>query len=337
MPYPFFKLEAGQENTAGTAVAATTKVPSLKFHPGMGYLNIVQPEEERGSLAMYHRNYVASQLAEGALEGEATFEEITIPLCMAIEDINGTATTTSHGSAYTWVFEPSWTSTNTPGTWTLEFGDDVQAYESAYVFGTDLSISGSTEEAWQLSCNVAGRAIDTCTFTGNDVTSGYTVESILMQETKLYIDDDTSAGPGTTQITGAFLDFDWSMGEHFGPRFTADGELYFSGVRECALAPTLDLTLVVDATTKDQIVSKYEGQTKQLVRIAGEGSAISSGTNKYAYIDMAGIITDVSELGETDCDTVMTLTLTGEYSSLWSKVFSISLQNECAFPYGESS
>jgi len=169
MPYPFYKLEAGQESTAGTAVAATTKVPSLKFHPGMGYLNIVQPEEERGNLAMYHRNYVASQLVEGALEGEATFEELTIPLCMSIEDINGAATTTAWGASYDWVFEPSWTSTNTPGTWTLEFGDDVQAYETAYVFGTDLNISGSTEEAWQVSCNVVGRAIDTCTFTGKDV------------------------------------------------------------------------------------------------------------------------------------------------------------------------
>jgi len=129
------------------------------------------------------------------------------------------------------------------------------------------------------------------------------------------------------------------MGEHFGPRFTADGEKYFSGVRECKLAPTLDLTLVVDATTKDQIVSKYENQTLQVVKIEAEGAAVttSASNHHFARIEMAGIITDVSELGETDCDTVMTLTITGEYSPTMAEVFKISLNNDCQYPYGEAS
>jgi len=336
MPYPFWKLEAGQETASSGAVAAKTKVPSLKFHPAMGYLRVVQPEEERGNLAAYHRAYVASQLVEGELAGEATFEEITIPLCMTIEDINGTATSTAAGTSYRWVFEPSWTSSNSPGLWTLEYGDDSQAWEANYTFGTGLTISGSTEEAWMVSVPTVSKDNSTTTFTGKSVTSGYTVETILMQETKLYMDDETSAG-ATTQITGAFLDFEFNLPEHFAPRFTADGEKYFSGVRECKVAPELTLTLVVDSTTKTYITTDYENQTLQVVKIQADGATVSTGYDKYARIEMAGVITDISELTETDCDTTMVLTLTGAYSSKMAEVFKVSLFNECAYPYGESA
>lgn len=336
MATAFYKVECGQESTAGSAVASTTKIPSLVFRPAMGYLNIIQPEEERGSLAAYHRNYVASQLVEGALEGEATYEEITIPLAMAIEDVDGTATSTSAGASYRWTFEPSWTSGNSPGTWTVEFGDDTQAWETEYVFGTGLTIGGAVEEAWTLSCDVVGRSHTSASFTGSSVSDS--VESILMQKSKLYIADDTSSDLTTSdQITGAFLEFEWSLPEHYGPRFTGDGNLYYSGVRELQVAPELSVTVVVDSTTKNQITQKYENQTKQIVWIEGNGTTISGSYAKYAKIKGAYTITDVSELGDEDGDTVMTLTLTGEYSSKTSNVFSIDLFNTIQYPFGESS
>jgi len=215
---------------------------------------------------------------------------------MCIEDVDGAATTAASGSSYNWTFEPNWTSGNTPGTWTLEYGDDVQAWETDYVFGTGFSITGSTEEAWQISCDVVGQTNTSTSFTGAGVTSGVTVETILMQKSKLYICDDTSAGATSTQITGAFLDFDWSLPEHFGPRFTGDGNKYFSGVRECKVAPECTVTLVVDSTTKDQITQKYENQTKQIVRVEGNGATISGSTVKYVQLDLAGTVTGLSEL-----------------------------------------
>lgn len=338
MATAFYKVECGQETTAGTAVPSTTTLPSFAFRPAMGYLEVVQPEEERGSLAAYHRNYVASELVEGTLEGEATFEEITIPLCMAIEDANGAATSTEAGSSYRWSFEPNWTSGNSPGTWTLEYGDDTQAWETEYVFGSGLTISGSVEEAWTLSCDVAGRANTSTTFTGSPVTSGYTIETILMQKSKLYMADDTSSDLTTSdQVSGAFLDFEWSLPDHYAPRFTGDGNLYFSGVRESKVAPELTVSLVVDSNTKSQITQKYENQTRQIVWIEGIGSTISGSYDKYVKIKGAYAITDLSELSDEDGDTTITLTMTGEYSSKWGSLFSVELFNELDYPYGESS
>jgi len=335
MATPFYKVQAGQEGTAGTAVAATVVLAGLKFRPGMGYLNIIQPDEERGSLARYARNYVASKLVEGTLEGEATFEEIVIPLCMTIEDIDGSAPATNL-STYDWDFEPNWTSSNSPGTWTLEFGDDVQAWEAEYVFGTGLTISGSQEEAWQVSCPVVGRKMATTSFTGSkSVASDLT--TILFQESKLYFDAEDGT-IGSTQVTGSFLDFEWSMGDHYAPRFTGDGELYFNAVRECKVAPTLNLTLVLDATTKTYITSLYENQTQRLVRVAADGKTTGDGGYaRYCYIDGCYVITDLAELADRDCDTVMSLTLTGEYGSNYGKVFNVKVRNELQYPPGEAS
>lgn len=337
MATPFYKVEVGQASTTTANVASVTTSPTLSFRPGMGDLNIIHPEEERGVLAAYHRSYVASKLAEGTLEGDATFEEITIPLCLAILDADGTSMTTA-GPGYSWSFEPAWSTSNDPGIWTIEFGDDVQAFEMGYVFGTNLNISGSTEEEWSVSCDVVGQAIDTCTFTGSAVTTGYDVETILMQETMLYMTTDSTGIDTTTdQVEGAFLDFDFTLPDHYKPRFTADGELYFSGIKECKIAPELELTLVVDADTKDQITDYYQNQTQQIIRIQADGSEITTGTNKFARIEMCGIITDVSELADDDCDTVITLTFVGEYNATYGSVFSIELQNELNFPYGEAS
>jgi len=339
MASPFYKVEAGEETagagTRGTAVAATTKLASLGFRPAMGYLNLIQPEEERGSLAQYHRSYIASKLVEGTLEGEATFEEIIIPLCMNIEDIDGSAASTITSSTYDWDFEPNWTSANNPGTWTMEWGDDVQAWEAEYVFGTGLTISGATEESWMISSDVAGRKLTTASFSGSSVVSD--LENILFQESKLYIDDESST-IGTTQITGSFLDFEWSLGQHYTYRFTGDGELYFNSHKECKHAPELTLTLVLDATTKTQLTTKYENETQQVVRIAADGGTTGDGGySKYCYIDGCYKITDVSELGDSDCDTIVSLTMTGEYGSTYGKMYNIQVRNKLQYPPGESS
>jgi len=213
----------------------------------------------------------------------------------------------------------------------------VGVWMNTYTFGTGLTLSGSTEEAWQVSCPAVAKGKEASAFDSASVDG--TVESILMQKTKLYVHDETSSDIDTTsnQVTGAFLDFEWNLPEHYGPRFTGDGNLYLSGVRECKMNPELTLTLVLDATTKTYITSQYENQTKQMWYIVGEGSDITSGYPKNCKIKHCGTITDVSEIGEQDCDSIVSLTISGQYGDTWGKLFAITLQHPDQFPYGESS
>ena len=325
MAYAFYKIQAGKESSHGTACAATAKWMCYTLHPTVGDLSWVQPEEERGSLAAFFRAYAPQRQAElGDLEGDATFEDILYPLLMAVK--GGVTPTQPDGTTntYLWTFSPDLTSGNDPDTFTVEWGDDVQAWESEYVFATSLTISGALGEAWKVAASLVGRQHTATTFTAG--LSDRTVESCLMNLTKLYI-DDSGGSIGSTQITGAFVDFEWRLPVHFVPFFTADGNKYFTTHSEKKMAPELDLTLVLDNTTKTLLTTKYTAGTGQLVRIAGIGSTIEGGYTKYIHIDGAYHINGIDELGESEGKTVVAMHLLGIYDSDWGKLFEIAVQN----------
>ena len=328
--YGLYKVQAGKESTAGTAVAATAKWMANLLHPVVGDLQWTQPEEERGALAGAYRAYAAQRMAEmGNLTGDVTFEDLPIWAGMSIV---GGVTPTQPDSAgapntYLWTYEPSLTSANTPDTYTVEWGDDVQVWESEYCFGTGLEISGSLGEAWQLSMPVVGRQHTSTTFTGG--LSDRTVESVLTNLSKVYF-DDSGGTIGSTQITNAIRDFTWNMGDHFTAFFTLDGNKYFSKHSERKFAngsPELDITMVVDSTTKTLLTTKYTAGTVQLVRIEGIGSAIESTYTKYVYIDGAYLIKGIDEIAEADGESVVTLHLAGQYDDTWGKLFVLAIQN----------
>jgi len=329
--YGLYKVQAGLEAEAGTAVAADHKWMANLLHPKVGDQQWIQPEEERGSLAGAFRAYFAQRMAElGSLVGDVTFEDLPIWLGMAIV---GSVSPTQPDSAespdtYLWTYAPSLTSGNTPDTYTIEWGDDVQVWESEYAFATDLEISGSLGEAWKISMPIVGRQHSTASFTG--ALSDRTVESVLTNISKLYM-DDAGGSIGTTQIESAFRDFSWKMGEHFAPFFTAEGNKYFTMFSEKKFglgSPTLDITLVVDATTKTLITTKYAAGTVQLVRIEGTGTSIEDAYTRYVYLDGAYLITGVDEIAEANGESVVTLHLAGQYDSTYAKLFEIAVMNK---------
>ena len=332
MASPFYKVQAGAEDTAGTAVAATAKWMQFLLHPTVGDLDWQQREEERGSLVGAFRAEAPSQKAElGDLVGDVTFEDIIYPLLMAIETVTASQPDSSnYPSSYLWDFDPALTSANTPKTFTVEWGDDVQAWEAPYAFATGLKIEGDVNGIWQVTAPLVGRKNDTTTFTAD--LSDRTVESVLMNKSKLYM-DDAGGTLGDTQITTAFRRFGWDMGEHFAPFQTSDGQKYFTKHSEKKFAlgsPQLVLGLVLDSTTKTLITTKYDAGTVQLVRIESTGSEIESGSSKYIYIDGAYLIQNVAELAEEDGQTLVELTLAGQYDSTYAKLFRIQVHNGVA-------
>jgi len=316
----FRRIQVGKETTPGTAVAATAKLMGMTLKAPLGDRRIVQPEEERGSLAGAFRSYTQAIGWEGAtLSGDATFEDILYLLAMAVE---GGVTPSGLGTAKTWTFSPSLTSANSPDTFTLEFGDDTQAYEVEYVLATGLEISGGVGQALKCSANLVGRQITPTTFTPSLVDRN--VESALAGKTSLYM-DDAGGTIGTTAKAATLLDWTWRLPEHFAT-IAHQGSLYFTAVREQRMKPTLEMTVEFNAGVA-ALRTKYASETAQLVRIEAVGGLIETGTNKKLTIDGAYKIVDFDVLDERNGADIVKLTLHGEYDATYGKLFEIVVVN----------
>lgn len=334
MAMPFYKVQAGQEviTTHGTAVPATAKWMAYKLYPKVGDLAWEQPEEDRGSLIGAFWAYAPAQVAEmGDLEGPATFEDILYPLLMGIKGgVTPTTPNTAQPTVKLWTFTPNLTiaqGPNNPDSFTVEWGDDVQAWESEYVIATGLKLSGKYDEAWKVSASLVGRRHTADAFTGS--LADRTVQACLFNLSKLYM-DDSGASIGATQIVSAFSEFDWSLPGHFDVVPTGDGALYFTLHSEQKLKPELNLILVLDATTKALITTKYKAGTVQLIRIKGIGTVIGGGLTNFIQLDGAYRIMDVEKLGELKGLTIARLKLAGENDSGYAKLFEIAVQNTIA-------
>lgn len=327
------KIQLGQEGVAGSAVPATAKLMGMLLRAQLKDREIVQPDDERGSLASAHRSYSPGYLWNGVLEGDLTFEDIMYLLGMAIgtypePTVPGGGTLSR---LHTWT--PNLATANTPDTFTMEFGDDTEQYEAEYCFATGLEISSLIDQAIRFSSPIVGRQLTVTNFTA--ALADRTVESALAAKTALYM-DDTGGTIGSTQKQVTLIDWTWRLGPHFVPKKRQDGNLYFAGVSEVKFKPELELLCEFNAgvaTLRD----KYVAETRQLVRLKTLGSLIEGALYKTFQIDGAYKILEFDTLDERDGSDVVRLRLGGEYDATWTKLFEIQVQNTLAnYPGGES-
>lgn len=316
------RVQVGLESTPGTSVAATSRLMGFSLGGNLNDRVVVQPMDQRASLAAHSRGYTTGYLWEDTLDGEATYEDIIYLLGWAIK--GAITPSTVDTNAKKWLYTPSLTSANVPDTSTLEFGDDTQEYEAEYVFAKGLTISGAIDEPVKVSADVCGRQLSASSFTGS--LTARTVEQILSQKFKLYM-DDAGGTIGSTQKTLTLIDWQFKTGAHFIPKKHQDGNLYFSGYSEVAMAPELQLTMELNANTT-AIRGKYTAETVQLVRLIGTGSLIGAvSALKTLCIDGAYRITKFDKIGEKNGADVVAVSLVGEYDSTYAKVFEIYAQN----------
>lgn len=142
-----------------------------------------------------------------------------------------------------------------------------------------------------------------------------TVEEILFQKAKLYI-DNVSGTIGTTQKSNVFLAFDLELNTGWKGQHTGDGNLYFSFAKYTKASWTLQVTFEHDGTA---VLEKkaWRDKTARLVRIKIEGTAFAVAGSIYTYktliIDVPGIWTDFSALENDDGNDTVTGTLKGGY------------------------
>lgn len=307
------KIQMGREATAGTAVAATT------IWRGTGTIEdkreVVFPEEDVGYLSGIDRSYIPKLDAALSMDSiEATYEQL--PHIFEAGIRTDTPAQDGAGSDYIYEYVFPTTSKNTLKTYTLEGGDDQQAEEMEYSFVESFTLEGAAGEALMMSAEWRGRQVTDTTFTaGQSIPS---VEEILVSKGKIYI-DDVSGTIGTTQKTSTLLGLTLNVTTGWIPKYTADGNKYFTFIQSTPPEVTLQLTFEHDGTATAE-KTNWRNETARLIRLEFEGeTAFATPGTTYSYntfrIDMAGKWETFDKLGEQDGNDIITATFRARYNS----------------------
>lgn len=318
------KIQIGEESTKGTAVPATAILLgalTMKETP-----TIHRPEEERGSMAEFFRSLKVANLAELSFEGDATFEQILYLLHMGVA---GNVSPTGDGAAtpYLWTFTPALAAAATFDAFTFEYGDDIQAWETEFCMASEVSIKGALNEAMIMAASIFGRKMTATTFTA--ALSLPTVESIPFQKAKLYIDDEDGT-IGTTEKSSLLVAAEYVINTGLVPKRYADGSIDFTSYQESIKNVELKLTFAFNANAETER-TKFDGETLRLFRIEAEGSDMGGVLgNKKLTLDLCGIYTDFSTLEDREGEDVVSITVSGQLGTNYTKLYELAVTNNVA-------
>ena len=116
-------------------------------------------------------------------------------------------------------------------------------------------------------------------------------------------------------------------------RPTGDGNLFFGYAKydPSQVEVTLEMKFEHDSKAETQLTA-FEGETRQQVQLLIEGSQVGTPGTTYTFlsliIDIAGVWTDFSELGDDDGNSVIDVTMIGAYDSVAALFSSVTLVNE---------
>ena len=310
-------LGIGLQGGTGTPV-----VPDVLLHATCELkpnVTKIHPEEDVSSYAPV-RHYVGATEAEGTIKMDATYEELTYLLAMAMpyDEPSG---------SYLWEWPLPFQTDPATYLFTIEF-QDAGPYDSSGAYtlritdalGTGLTISGEAGAGWQVEMPLAGRNLDYITNISDNINSAMdeSVTPIKMAETTLQI-DSAYGSIGTTTVE-EFISFNWKLeGLKHVKRFA--GSLFPNAHGYGRWKTTLELVLDINSevlTLGDAALAT----TQFAVRVKGYVDAAD-----YCYIDGVYMVEDISTLDDRDGNNTIKVTLLGEKDSS-DNTGLISLQND---------
>lgn len=325
------------ENTPGTAEAATAvllyETLTQKVHSSVFY----QPIQDRGNLAKnIEVPLEVSALAEFEMAGDL-YDQIMVYI--ASNSIRGNVTGVSAGGAkpleIIWTFEPALTAPNTPDqtngidTFTGELGNNIQAYESEYLFTVSFEIEGNFNEAVKFNWKLQGRTVTETTFTGA-LTAPTNHQMFATNKAKWFVDANYAA-IGTTNKPSVLKKFKYTFETMFTARYTAGGNLYFDALNEDRKAPVMELTLMRDTANTgmfDVELTKFLAQSISFQRIALFGKTeMDAGQSNppYIYLDGAWRAREWPETDQEDGNEMVTVTFDGVLDPTSSKMMGVTV------------
>lgn len=307
------KIQLGLESSSGTAVAATV------IYRGLGNTDDKTPhdevEENVGYLSGTGREVVSKyDVMFDFPEHVATFEQLGYHFSAGVENIVSGSANGGTTNGYTYQYDFSTTAQNTLKSYTIEAGDNQQAEEMEYCQPEKISISGASGEPIKISSTWFGRQSVPTTFTSLSLTS---VEELLFQKTKLYI-DAIGGTVGTTQATNTFLGFGMEIDTGVRRVYTGEGNLYYTFTKIVRPKITTTVTFEHDATSVAQKAA-WRAKTPQLLSIRTTGSALTGtgGTysNKMFIFNTAANIKSVSPIGSQDGNDTLQIVFESHFNS----------------------
>lgn len=325
------------EGTVGTAEAATEVMLfenlTFKSDPYTMYM----PKQDRASLAAnIETPFPVSQFIE--LEADGSLYD-RLANFMFSNSIRGNITPAAVGGgetlAYTWTYEPALGTPNTPDetngidTFTAEWFDNLGEFETSYIFTQTLELSGAPNEDVKFNWSMGGRGATASTKTA--ALTAPSAKYYAQNQTKWFVDANY-AGIGGTQITDTLKAWKWTFETMFTPRFTADGQLYFTALNEDAKKLEIELTLVRNSNTTAELAKRLANTTSyQRIALFSQGE-IDAGQNNPSriYLDYALKYTEWPEYDDEDGTSVITVTGESFYDSTAGKQFGVTVKTAMA-------
>ena len=216
----FKRIQVGREVTAnkltpGVQAAATQfYYGTLQLTPEQGFY---EPDEERASIAMLHRATPVSRGSMWKLEGSAQFETLPILFGMSFQGNVASALVPAASprliatKAKRWIYAPNMAESNTPDTYTFEYGDNYRAYIGTHVLCKNLELRYEMNNAVMISADLFGKFNTDGDALGDDgiFTTGLKqtrTHDLVSQQTDIYVLNPTAGAFDTsTEILADFV------------------------------------------------------------------------------------------------------------------------------------
>jgi len=219
------------------------------------------------------------------------------------------------GDGFVYTYNFPITSQNTLLPYTLEGGDNNQAEVMDYVLGTDFTLSGEGQKAWQMSANLFGKQVQKQAFTSNVSLPAVTPFNFGMS--KIFIDADSDAW-GTTQMSNTLLKANFKYTSKIVAKASAEGVgNYFSYVVQTGYEAVLNVTFEHNTNAVGQ-KDAWWAETAKLVQVLLQGNTFTTGgvyTRRIAKINLAGKWSKFNKLGEMNGNDILEGTFTTRYNS----------------------
>lgn len=282
---------------------------------------------ETSRLSSYERSHIVGEQAVMPFESDANYEQLGYILGMSV--IGGVSPTGPTDDQYVWAYQPNLTAANAPDTYTIQYGDDVQAFIAGFCFSPDLEISGSLDDAVKVKANIVGQNVRQGSYTDN-LSNPNPLTPVIVGTGKLTI-DTSWAGLGGTPVAATLVDFSYKVTPGINPIKYIDGNIYFSDRAESKRHVELEMTVAFNEEIRQKFLPYITSpQSPLFYRIEFTGPLIGATSHNLLDLDGCFIIDKYPTFTERDGQDIVKLNLVSIYDPTGDAEWQIILSNALA-------
>jgi len=268
------RLQYGKETTYGVDAPATR----IAYVRDPVLTREREPREHRFATASrdnVRARTLGAVAAGGSFELPMSADEM-VELCLLAIQGNVTPTTPAgFTTGRQWQFRPGNTA---PDSATIELDDGANVWQETGCYIDELSISGSVGAENIVSATLFGKERTATTLTG--ALTERTPTFMEGWETALFV-DAAGGTAGTTQYGGLLINWEVTISNGLGRKYTADNTLAASKITLGELTVTANLTFEADQATVDTEMANWDAETARLVRLQfGMNETLDVGVNE---------------------------------------------------------